>query len=138
MSRISRINGLLVILLVYCSASLFHFVHNAVYIEEYPNLPAWITVAGIYVTWLGITAIGIVGYLLVRHEYQLIGLLTVGVYGALGLDGLAHYHLAPVSAHSFTMNLSIWSEAVTAVAVVIAVTVMLINHFKNRSERALN
>lgn len=134
----SRINKLLIILLAYCSASLFHFVHNAVYIEEYPNLPAWISVAGIYLTWLGITAIGIIGYWLLRSGKRLIGLLTLGVYGAIGLDGLAHYSLAPISAHTFTMNLSIWSEAVTAVVVLITVTVMLVNHLKARPEVALH
>ena len=134
----SRINKLLIILLAYCSASLFHFVHNAVYIEEYPNLPAWISVAGIYLTWLGITAIGIIGYWLLRSGKRLIGLLTLGVYGAIGLAGLAHYSLAPISAHTFTMNLSIWSEAVTAVVVLITVTVMLVNHLKARPEVALH
>jgi hypothetical protein len=128
----NRVKGLLVILLVYCSASLFHFVHNAVYIADYPNLPAWISVAGIYLTWLGITSIGLVGYLLLRHGYRFIGLVTFAIYAAFGLDGLAHYSLAPMSAHTFTMNLSIWSEAVTAVVVLVAVTVLLIKHFKNR------
>jgi hypothetical protein len=133
----NRVNGLLILLLVYCSASLFHFVHNEIYIADYPNLPAWISAAGIYITWFGVTFIGIIGYLLIRFGKELIGLVTVAVYAAFSLDGLAHYSLAPISAHTFTMNLSIWSEAVTAVVVIIAVTVMLINHFKNRPEGTL-
>lgn len=128
----SRVDGLLIVLIVYCCASLFHFVHNAVYIDDYPNLPAWISVAGIYLSWLGITSIGVVGYLLLQFGWRVAGLASVGVYGSLGLDGPAHYRLAPMSAHTFTMNLSIWSEAVAGVIVLVAVTYHLRNHF-NRS-----
>jgi hypothetical protein len=128
-----RIDRLLIILLVYCAASLFHFVHNAVYIDDYPNLPGWISVAGVYITWCGITSIGIAGYLLVRRGYRVAGLAVVAVYGAFGLDGLAHYSLAPVSAHTLTMNLSIWLEAITAVLVLVAVAYMMAGHLRSRS-----
>ncbi len=65
--------------------------------------------------------VGLVGYLLVRGGYRIAGLVVVAVYGALGLDGLGHYGLAPLSAHTFTMNLTIWLEAATALLVLIAV-----------------
>jgi hypothetical protein len=124
---------LLIILLAYCAASLFHFAHNAVYIDDYPNLPAWITATGTYVAWCGITAIGVAGYLLLRRGYRLVGLAVIAVYGTFGLDGLAHYSLAPISAHTFTMNLSIWLEAITAVIVLIVVTGMMAGHARSRS-----
>jgi hypothetical protein len=125
-------NRLLIVLIAYCSASLFHFVHNAVFITDYPNLPGWITTAGVYITWIGITAIGLTGFLLIRHGKRLPGLIVVAVHGAIGLDGLGHYSLAPVSAHTIVMNLTIWLEAITATLVLIVVAGMMVNHFRNR------
>lgn len=126
-------NWLLIILVVYGSASLLHFIHNGVFIDEYPNLPGWISANGVYITWLGITAIGVIGYFLFHFGQRLIGLVTVAVYGAIGLDGLGHYTLAPMSAHTLTMNFTIWLEAITAAIVLIAVTGLMVNHFRGRS-----
>ena len=99
--------------LSYGAASLFHFAHNAEYLGDYPNMPAWLSPMLVYGTWLGITAVGLAGYFLIRGGYPLAGLAVLGIYGAQGLDALGHYTLAPVSAHSFAMNLSIWLEAAT-------------------------
>lgn len=117
-----RVDGLLILLLAYCAASLFHYVHNAAFLDEYPNMPAWLSSVRVYVAWLGVTAVGLAGYVLVRGGYRIAGLVVIAVYGALGLDGLGHYGLAPPSAHTFTMNLTIWLEAATALLVLIAVT----------------
>jgi hypothetical protein len=38
------------------------------------------------------------------------------LYGASGLDGLAHYTLALCSEHTLATNLSIWLEAAAGVA----------------------
>ena len=114
---------MLIILIIHGAASLFHFVHNAVFIDYYPNLPGWITVTGVYSTWIGIASVGFTGYLLYQYGERNFGLVAVLVYGAFGFDGLAHYALAPVSAHTFTMNLTIVLESVTAV-LVIAVAVL--------------
>ena len=35
----------------------------------------------------------------------------LGIYGAFGLDGLAHYTLALCSEHTLLANITIWSEA---------------------------
>jgi len=136
--KMIQVDRLLILLIIYCAASLLHFVHNAVFIDEYPNLPNWISAAGVYITWFGITGVGLVGYLLIRRGKQFIGLITVAVYGALGLDGLGHYSLAPLSAHTVTMNLTIWLEAITAVMVLIAVTGLMINHFRSRTGTVLD
>ena len=132
--RINPNIWLLIILLIYCLASLLHFVHNAVFIDDYPNLPSWISDVGIYITWLAITGIGIVGYLLIHYGKRFIGLVTCAVYGAIGLDGLGHYSLAPISAHTFTMNFTIWFEATTATIVLIVVTSFIVRHFKTPSQ----
>ena len=102
------------LLLLYLAASLLHFVHNAEYAQDYPNLPEWITRYSVYLTWLGITAIGVAGYLFYQFRWVLIGLCCLCVYAAAGLDGLLHYTLAPISEHSHTMNFTIWFEVVVA------------------------
>jgi hypothetical protein len=75
----------------------------------------------VYAAWLGATVIGFAGYVLLRRDYRLAGLVLLIVYGCYGLGSLAHYLLAPVSAHSLAMNLSIWLEAATALALVVTV-----------------
>lgn len=124
--RSQPLNALLMILLLaYTGASLFHYVHNAVFLDAYPNLPVWLSSARVYAAWLGVTAVGLVGYLLLRRGYRLTGLAVIAVYGALGLDGLAHYTRAPLSAHTFTMNLTIGLEATTGTLLLIAVAVLM-------------
>ena len=104
----------LISLLAYLAASLFHFTHNAEFLGNYPNMPAWISRVDVYGAWIAITAVGVVGYMLFRYEYRKIGLLVLAVYGTFGFDGLAHYSLAPTSAHTAIMNLAIWLQVATA------------------------
>lgn len=124
------LDWLLILLVTYCAASLLHYVHNAVFLDEYPNMPAWLSPARVYAAWLGVTVVGLVGYFLVRRGYRVAGLAVIAVYAALGLDGLGHYSLAPLSAHTFTMNLTIWLEAVTALLVLVAVARMVVQRLR--------
>jgi hypothetical protein len=117
--------ALLVLLLTYGVASLVHFVHNAEFIADYPNMPASWTRADVYFAWLGLTGVGILGGLLVARGYQLTGLLFVAMYAALGLDSLGHYVLAPMSAHTAAMNATILLD-VTAAALLLIEAVKLI------------
>ncbi|HKA39914.1 MAG TPA: hypothetical protein VKD25_09095 [Burkholderiales bacterium] len=112
-------------LLVYACASLLHFSHNAAFLQDYPDMPAWLTPARVMAVWAGQTAVGLTGYLVFRRGYRWAGLAMVAVYGVLGLDSLVHYGLAPVSAHTLAMNLTIWLEAAAAVVVLVAVARLL-------------
>ena len=112
------------LLLLYCGASLLHFVHNAAYVAAYPNLPEWISPVSIYSAWCAISAIGLCGYLLVRSGLTLPGLFVLVVYAVLGFDGLLHYGRAPMSEHTLGMNLTIWVEIATA-ALALSVVVWL-------------
>ena len=114
---------LLSLVLAYCAATLLHFVHNAVYLHDYPNLSASLSAARIYAAWCGVTAVGVVGYWLYRAGYRIAGLVVIAVYAVLGFGGLDHYALAPVSAHSLAMNLTIGLEAAAAAALLMAVCV---------------
>jgi hypothetical protein len=110
---------LLVLLLIYGAASLIHFVHNAEFLADYPNLPTSWSRSGVYLAWLGMTAVGLGGWVLFLRGFILTGLLLLAGYAALGLDSLGHYLLAPISAHTPAMNASILLE-VTAAAVLLA------------------
>jgi hypothetical protein len=102
------------LMILYGCASLFHFVHNATYVQDYPNLPAWITPVVVYVTWCVVAAVGVAGYWLYRSVSRGLGLLVIAVYALFGFDGLGHYTLAPMAAHTFAMNASILTEVAAA------------------------
>jgi hypothetical protein len=102
------------LLILYGLASLLHFVHNAEFVQAYPNLPTWITRSSVYLTWIAISAIGLIGYLLNRYGLQIFGFAMLCIYAAVGLDGLLHYTRAPMDAHSHGMNFTIWFEFVIA------------------------
>jgi len=96
----------------YFLASLAHFAHNAEFIAFYPGMPAWITRETVYLAWLGVTSIGVVAFALLGFGATTAAYLSLGVYGALGLDGLAHYTLALCSEHTVLANVTIWAEAI--------------------------
>lgn len=101
-------------LLLYLAASLLHFGHNAEFVDAYPNLPPWITRSSVYLVWLVISSVGLIGYLLHRAGWRLFGWVLLCVYAAVGLAGLLHYTRAPVGAHGHAMNFTIWFEVVAA------------------------
>lgn len=109
----------------YFLTSLGHFAHNAEFICDYPNLPAWLTRAKVYASWAAITSVGAVGFLLIRRRLVAAGLALVAAYAALGFDGLGHYAVAPMAFHTFGANLTILSEVVAA-AVLLPFTLYLL------------
>jgi len=104
---------LLSVLLVYGAASLLHHAHNAEFLDHYPNMPAWLTRGGVYAAWLAATAVGVLGYWLRRR-------VLLVLYACYGLAVLVHYVIAPVSAHTPMMHLTIGLEAGTAAALLAA------------------
>jgi hypothetical protein len=98
---------------VYFLASLAHFSHNAQFISFYPNMPGWLTREKVWLAWLAVTGVGITGVVLIQSGLCAIGTLTIGAYGALGLDGLGHYTLALCSEHTLMTNVTIWAEVVS-------------------------
>ena len=112
------------LVLLYGVASLVHFAHNAEFLTDYPNLPSWLTRTQVYVVWVGITALGALGYALLRAGRALVGLALLAVYAALGLDGLLHYGRAPLAAHTLAMNATIWFDVTAAVSLLVAVGVL--------------
>ena len=124
LSRLSRMPHLprhiWFLLAGYFVASTAHFVHNAAYIAYYPNMPSWITSDRIYLAWSVVTATGIAGLVMLRARLHAAAVVLIAVYGALGLDGLAHYTLALCSQHTLMTNVTIWSEAVSGLCLLVA------------------
>jgi len=110
MSSANRAVVLLV--LVHAAASLLHFLHNAAYLADYPNMPAWISPLGIYGAWCAEAALGALGVLLLFRGRRS-GFVLIAIYAVLGFGGLDHYTLAPMSAHTLAMNATIWLETAT-------------------------
>jgi hypothetical protein len=111
--------GLLILFLLFGTASFIHFVHNAEFLADYPNMPASWSRTDVYLAWLVMTAVGLIGLLLVARGLQIAGLLFVVAYAGLGLDSLGHYVLAPMSAHTGAMNATIIVEVTTAAVLLI-------------------
>src|SRR5262245_9031318 len=116
---------LTVLLVAYAAASLLHFAHNAEFLADYPNMPAWLSRTKVYAAWLAVSALGAAGYLLFLRGYRLAGLLALGAYAAAGFDSLTHFALAPASAHTAVMNATIWLETGTAALLLFAVARLL-------------
>jgi uncharacterized membrane protein len=114
------------LLLTYAVAGLVHFVHNAEFLGDYPNMPASWSRAGVYFAWLGMTGVGVCGWLLLVRGFARSGLVLLAIYSALGLDSLGHYLLAPMSNHTIAMNVTILLEVAAAAALLIGVLRLLV------------
>ena len=108
------------LLLIFFAANLMHFVHNAEYIAYYPGIPSWLTREKVYLAWLAGACLGLSGLLVYRTKLKVLGLELVAAYGALGMDGLAHYTLALCSDHTLVINLTIWFEVLAGLALLLA------------------
>src|SRR5262245_19409644 len=107
-------NVILGLIAAFAAASLVHFIHNAEFLHDYPNIPGSWSRAQVYVAWVAMTMVGVVGWLLLSRGRILAGLFTLVVYAGLGLDSLGHYWLAPFSAHTPAMNATILAEVTAA------------------------
>jgi hypothetical protein len=125
----------LALIAVYFLTSLGHFGHNAEFLCEYPNLPAWLTRAKVYAAWIAITSVGAVGFYVLRRQFIGVGLLLIAAYAALGFDGLGHYKVAPMALHTFGANLSILSEVAAAALLLAATLYLLALQLRHRDRR---
>jgi len=83
-----------------------------------------ITSDRVYLAWSVVTAVGIAGLVALRLRWHAAAALFIAVYGAFGVDGLAHYSLALCSEHTFMTNVTIWSEAISGLCLLLASAVV--------------
>ena len=121
-----------VLFLIFFIANLTHFVHNAEYIAFYPGIPKWLTREKVYLAWVAGVSVGLVGLLAIRTRFKLLGVSLIAAYGALGIDGLAHYTLGLCSEHTLATNLTIWFEVLAGMALLLASSLLI---GKNLSKR---
>lgn len=139
--RVTQTSALLprhlwVLLAVYFAAGLLHFAHNAEYIAFYPNMPAWLTREGVYLVWLAVTSLAVMGLGLARAGQRSFGIVFIAAYGAMGLDGLAHYTLALCSEHTLATNLAIWFEVLAGFALMMAAALFVGRSLAARAARS--
>ncbi|WP_309386273.1 hypothetical protein [Cerasicoccus frondis] len=115
----------IILMVVYGFGSLIHFIHNAEFLESYPNLPSSWTPSGVYMAWVGLTCVGALGLFVLSKGYRWAGLLILMVYAALGVDSLGHYFVAELCEHTLGMNITIFMEVIPAAMLLFAVVGML-------------
>jgi len=125
MPIIGHSRALALLVSLYFLASLAHFSHNAAFIAFYPGMPGWLTSRTVYLAWLAVTSLGVLAAILFRLRLRAAALIALAAYGAMGLDGLAHYTLALCSEHTLVANLTIWSEAISGLLLLLVSAVLL-------------
>jgi len=130
----SSLKALRMRLVGFALASLIHFVHNAEFLADYPGLPLSWTRALVYGAWLALSVLGLAGWFATRAGYPLIGLVLLGCYAAGGLDSLGHYALAPMTAHSVAMNVTILLEVGAAALLLVEVLRRFVYAVRARGE----
>lgn len=117
---------------LYTSASLIHFSHNAEYIAFYPGLPAYMTRESVYLAWLAVAGVGLLALAARWRGWRRSAVLLLIVYGLLGTDGLLHYTLALCSGHTLVTNVTIWAEVLLGLTLACTAAVRLWRLTSNR------
>ncbi|BAU47889.1 hypothetical protein SVA_1321 [Sulfurifustis variabilis] len=97
-------------------ASLFHYAHNAVFFDAYPNEPAWLSPGAVDLGWFALSVLAAAAYLAHRRGRRATARFSLLAYTIASLSVIGHYVLAPPRAHTFAMNASILFEAAAALA----------------------
>ena len=104
----------LLMVILNISVSLFHYIHNIVFLPHYHE-PAWITPSLIDSVWLIMTPFSCIGYLMLQRNKTQIAYILFYIYCGLSSLVLGHYLVTPIWTLSFTINFIIWLEFIMAV-----------------------
>ena len=121
-----------ILVVLYTRATFTHFSHNAEYIAFYPGLPLWMTKESVYLAWLAVASVGLLGVAANWRGWRRIAAVLLIIYGLLGTDGMLHYTLALCSEHTLATNLTIWAEVMLGVVLACAAAVRLSRLSKHR------
>ena len=92
-----------------------HYTDNFLFYQKYPQ-PEWITLDSIYICWVILTLVGIMGYWLYRVGNLGGAYVFLSIYSLTGLSSLGHYLYGAMSEFSFKMHLFICTDALTGMA----------------------
>jgi hypothetical protein len=109
---------LLVILIANLISTGIHYWDNYVSFDRYP-VPAWITIDGVRMSWLLLTVVGSLGYLLYCQQKWWLAYLCLTIYVSTGASTPLHYLYAPMSHFMMRMNISIWSDGLAALLLIL-------------------
>jgi hypothetical protein len=109
---------LLVILLANLISTGIHYWDNYVSFDRYP-VPAWITVDGVWISWLLFTLVGSLGYWLYCQQKWWLAYILLSVYALTGGSTPLHYLYAPMSHFMMRMNISIWSDGLVSLSLIV-------------------
>lgn len=107
---------LLLLLVISIISTFIHYTDNFFSFEQYPQ-PDWITLSSIYISWVVLTAIGIIGYSLYRSRRFGLAYLCLLLYSITGLSSLGHYLYGNLSDFSMKMHLFIWTDGLIGLSV---------------------
>ena len=108
---------LLAVLIFSIAITSIHYTDNAIFVNEYPE-PEWFTTSGVFITWIVMTAIGIMSYWLYSQQLFWLSYLFLGIYAGTGLSSPAHYLYGAISQFSLKMHALIWTDVIAGLSVV--------------------
>lgn len=100
---------LLTLLIISVVITAFHYTDNFINFLQYPD-PEWLTPQSVYQSWLILTAIGIVGYVLYINNILLLAYVCLSIYSLTGMLSPAHYFFQTTEKFSFKMHTFIWLD----------------------------
>jgi hypothetical protein len=109
---------LLVILIANLISTGIHYWDNYISFDRYP-VPVWITIDGVWISWLLLTVIGSLGYWLYCQQKWSLAYLCLTIYVSTGASTPLHYLYAPMSHFMMRMNISIWSDGLAALLLIL-------------------
>lgn len=107
---------LLTVLIASIIITSIHYTHNAIFVDVYPE-PDWFTTSGVFMTWIVMSLVGIVGYWLYTQKKILLSYLCLAIYSLTGLSSSAHYLYGGMLDFSIMMHAFIWSDVLAGLIV---------------------
>jgi hypothetical protein len=93
-----------------------HYADNYVAIGAFPQ-PDWIDRPSVIVTWVALTAVGLLGYVLYRRGSHPAAELCLAVYSVTGISTLGHYLSPGAGDIELWRNVSIVSDGLVGLSV---------------------
>jgi hypothetical protein len=106
------------ILLANLISTAIHYWDNYISFDMYP-VPAWITVDVVWISWLLFTIAGGLGYWLYCQQKWWLAYAGLVIYAIAGSSTPLHYLYAPISHFMMRMNISIASDGLVSLSLII-------------------